>query len=274
VSQPIDVLPARLDLSVIVFAYNEGENVRPVLEELTAWLDRYEPDSEIIFVDDGSRDDTSDVARRVLAGRRGACLRHEQNRGIGAALKTGVAASSGRWVTFLPADGQIEPQAIASLRAAAGGPEGRDAKTGAREGGLEARQAELARGRADRPAREPNEVDVVFSVYEHRNDGLDRKLLSFGVRGLITLIHGVRLQSDGPYLFRRELFDPQQLKPDTFFLNFEFPIRVLAAGLPHRTVTIRCRPRRAGSSKSTGIKRVAGVARDLFELRVRRLRGE
>jgi dolichol-phosphate mannosyltransferase len=230
----------RPKLGIVVFAFNEGENVRPVLEELLGWLDEHEPDHEILFVDDGSRDDTSRVAREVLAGRRAQCLRHDTNRGIGAALKTGVTASSADWLTFLPADGQIEPEAVGTLRAAARG----------------------------------DDVDVVFSIYLDRDDGLDRKLLSFGVRSLIALIHGVRIESDGPYLFRRELFDPEQLKPDTFFLNFEFPIRVSAAGLPHRTVPIRCRPRRAGSSKSTGFKRIVGVARDLFALRARRALGE
>jgi dolichol-phosphate mannosyltransferase len=231
-------------LGVILFAFNEGENVRPILEELIGWLERHEPDSEILFVDDGSSDDTLEVAQRVLAerwgqGRRSVCLKHPKNRGIGAALKTGVQASSAEWLTFLPADGQIEPQAIGTLRAAA-----------------------------------LPDTQVVFSIYEDRNDGLDRKVLSFGVRALVTLIHGVRVQSDGPYLFRRELFDPEQLKPDTFFLNFEFPIRVMAAGLAHRTVPIRCRPRRAGVSKSTGLKRILGVGRDLLELRSRRRRGE
>jgi hypothetical protein len=72
-------------------------------------------------------------------------------------------------------------------------------------------------------------------------------------------------------LFRRELFIPEQLVPDTFFLNFEFPIRVLAARRVTRNVLIECRPRRAGNSKSTGWKRIAGVARDLVDLRLRRL---
>jgi dolichol-phosphate mannosyltransferase len=227
------------DLAVIVFAYNEAENIAPVLRELCAWLDRNEPDHELIFVDDGSRDDTSARAREVLAGRRAELVRHPQNRGIGAALKSGVRASRARWVTFMPADGQIEPEAIGTLRAAA----------------------------AD------GVVDVVFSLYDDRNDGLDRKLLSFGVRALIALVHQVVVKSDGPYLFRRPLFDPEQLVPDTFFLNFEFPIRVASAGLPSRTVTIRCRPRRAGVSKSAQFGRIVGVARDLVDLRRRRFRG-
>jgi dolichol-phosphate mannosyltransferase len=229
---------ARADLAVIVFAYNEAENIGPVLGELRAWLDAHEPGAEIVFVDDGSRDAALEQARRALANSRATFLGHEHNRGIGAAIKTGVRACEAPWVTFMPADGQIEPRAIATLRAAA----------------------------AD------DAVDVVLSTYEARDDGTHRKLLSFGVRSLIWLVHGVRMQSDGPYLFRRELLVPEQLAADSFFLNFEFPIRVLAARRRIRNVVIQCRPRRAGVSKSTGWKRIAGVARELVELRVRRFR--
>jgi dolichol-phosphate mannosyltransferase len=224
------------ELSVILFAYNEEENIAPVLLELRDWLTIHEPSAEIVFVDDGSTDGTSAEASKALTGAPHQLVRHETNRGIGAALKTGVRTAKGAWVTFLPADGQISPDAIGTLRNAA------------------------ARDRSE----------VVFSVYDHRDDGLHRKVLSAGVRALIYMVHGVRMNSDGPYLFRRPLFDADLLAPDTFFLNFEFPIRVLGAGVPASVVTIECRPRRSGQSKSTGLKRIYGVAQDLIELRVRR----
>ena len=117
-------------------------------------------------------------------------------------------------------------------------------------------------------------VPLVFSVYRARDDGMHRKVLSAGVRALIFAVHGVVMRTDGPYLFRRELFDPDLLEPDTFFLNFEFPIRALRGGKPYATVSIECVPRISGQSKSTGWKRIAGVARDLVgvKLRVRRER--
>lgn len=224
------------ELSVILFAFEEAENIPTVLDELVAFLREHEPDSEIVFVDDGSRDDTLEVARTSLHDFPATFVRHSTNRGIGAALKTGMTAARGEWVTFLPADGQIAPEAIRTLRSA-------------REG-----------------------VDAVFSVYDHRDDGLYRKVLSWGVRSLIHAVHGVRMTSDGPYLVRRSLFDADQLKPDSFFLNFELPIRVLRAELPYEVVTIACRPRLAGFSKSAGVKRIVSVAKDLAELRTRRLR--
>jgi len=223
-------------LSLIVFAYNEAENIAPVLAELLDYLDQHHPNTEIVFVDDGSHDGTSEVARSALAKTRAKLLRHEFNRGIGAALKTGVRACEADWVTFMPADGQIEPAAITTLLAAGG-----------------------------------DAVDVVFSTYDQRNDGLRRKLLSWGVRMLVLSVHGVMLRCDGPYLFRRALFRPEQLPPDSFFLNFEFPIRTIIEGRRTRNVVIRCRQRRAGMSKSTGLQRIAGVARDLIDLRLRRL---
>jgi dolichol-phosphate mannosyltransferase len=225
-------------LSVILFAFDEAENIAPVLGELRSWLAENEPDAEIVFVDDGSRDRTSEVAAAALDGCAHRLVRHEKNRGIGAALKSGVRAASGEWVTFLPADGQIEPAAIRTLR----------------------------------DAQRRTFADVVFSVYDDRNDGLDRKVFSLGVRSLILAVHGVWMRSDGPYLFRRVLFDPDRLPPDTFFLNFEFPIRIMAERRPTSVVTIRCRPRRAGQSKSTQWHRILGVARELVDLRVRRTR--
>lgn len=225
------------ELSIIMLAYDEAENVGPVIGELRDWLAEHDVDAEILVVDDGSKDDTAGAAEHALRGwPQSKVLRHERNRGMGAGLKTGARAARGRWVTFLPADGQIAPDAIGVL--------------------LDARQ----------------DTDVVFSVYSDRDDGAMRTILSGGVRALIAMVHGVRMRSDGPYLFRRRLFDERQLAPDTFFLNFEFPIRVVAAGLRVRTVTIECRSRLSGRSKTARPGRILGVGRDLLELRTRRLR--
>ncbi|MBO6938988.1 MAG: glycosyltransferase family 2 protein [Deltaproteobacteria bacterium] len=226
-------------LSVAILAYDEEENLPSVLAELFAYLDEVVPGAEVIVIDDGSSDDTARVAERCLEGRPGRVIRHPQNRGMGAGLKTAATAARSDWFTFLPADGQIPPEAVGTLLAA----------------------------RDDGPT-----ADLVLSVYDHRDDGKLRKVLSWGVRTLIRAVHGVRMRSDGPYLIRRRLFDPEQLAPNTFFLNFELPIRAGAADLRTRTVTIPCRPRLAGVSKTARPGRALGVAKDLLAMRRRRIR--
>ena len=228
-----------LPLSLVVFAFNETTNVPVVLPEILAWLRARRGPYQLVFVDDGSTDGTRDKALAVCGGDpHCAVISHPRNSGIGAALKTGVRAATLDWISFLPCDGQIPVGEIGVL--------------------------------ANSAVRE--RVRVVFSVYRARDDGFHRKVLSAGVRGLIFAVHGVRMRSDGPYLFRRELFDADLLRPDTFFLNFEFPIRMLRAHERYATETIECVPRISGQSKSTGWKRIVGVGRDLIELRVRLLR--
>lgn len=226
-------------LTVAILAYDEEENLPSVLAELFAYLDAVVPGAEVLLIDDGSTDDTASVAARCLEGRVGRVIRHPDNRGMGAGLKTAAAAARSEWLTFLPADGQIPPEAVGALLAA----------------------------RDDGPT-----ADLVLSVYDHRDDGALRTVLSWGVRTLIRAVHGVRMRSDGPYLIRRGLFDPAQLAPNTFFLNFELPIRAGAADLRIRTVTVPCRPRLAGVSKTARPGRALGVAKDLLAMRRRRLR--
>jgi dolichol-phosphate mannosyltransferase len=228
--------PVALPLSLVVFAFNEEENVPRVLPGILAWLRGRGAPYELVFVDDGSTDGTRAAAAAVMGADPHTRLEHhERNRGIGAALKSGARVSRHGWVSFLPCDGQIAPEEIGRLCDAA----------------------------------EREHVRIVFSVYRDRDDGLHRTLLSAGVRALIRGLFGVTMRSDGPYLFAAELFHPDRLPSDTFFLNFEFPLRMLRAREPHATVTIECLPRVGGTSKSTQWKRIAGVARDLVDLRVR-----
>ncbi len=236
-----DAKGASLPLSLVVFAFNEELNVPTVLPEILAYLRNRKGPWQLVFIDDGSTDETHAKAKEVVGDDPNCVvLRHARNSGIGAALKTAHAACTQEFMTFLPCDGQIPVYEIDKLCNAA----------------------------------VENKVDVVFSVYPHRDDGLHRTILSAGVRGLIYAVHGVQMRSDGPYLTKCSLFNREQLKPDTFFLNFEFPIRVLRQKIRFATVEVQCVPRRAGSSKSTGIKRILGVGRDLIDLKIRLLKNQ
>lgn len=101
---------AASDVTIVVPAFNEERGIGPVIESLA----RLESRPHILVIDDGSSDSTGAVAR--AAGAR--VIRHAQNRGYGAAVKTGVRNSRTRYVLLCDADGQHRAEDVAKLIAA------------------------------------------------------------------------------------------------------------------------------------------------------------
>jgi dolichyl-phosphate beta-glucosyltransferase len=89
-----------VELSVVIPAYNEAARVGPGLLRAAEYLRGRGVAYELLVVDDGSRDATARVA--ADAGAR--VLRHDRNRGKGAAVKTGVLACAGTRVLLSDAD--------------------------------------------------------------------------------------------------------------------------------------------------------------------------
>ncbi len=100
-------------VSVIIPALNEAEPLGPLLDRLKEVLDRRRGRlvPEIIVVDDGSRDDTARVA--VTHGAR--VVRHPENLGNGAAVKSGMRAARGEIWVLMDADGQHDPEDVLRL---------------------------------------------------------------------------------------------------------------------------------------------------------------
>lgn len=88
---------------MVIPAYNEAERIVATLDRVAAYLDRRGLEHEILVVDDGSRDATAERVRRHPAPAL-RLLRLAENRGKGAALRHGVAASRGRRVLLSDAD--------------------------------------------------------------------------------------------------------------------------------------------------------------------------
>jgi len=92
-------------ISVIIAAYNEEKRITPSLFKIRDYMRSQGLDYEIIVVDDGSNDRTSEVVRDVIPDiPHLRDIRYEVNRGKGYALKTGVLASKGDLVLVSDAD--------------------------------------------------------------------------------------------------------------------------------------------------------------------------
>jgi dolichyl-phosphate beta-glucosyltransferase len=119
-------------LTVVIPAFNEEARIARTLEELggrAAALDI----SELLVVDDGSADRTAEIVRAVAADTRSPSVRliqHDQNRGKGAALRTGLLAAEAELVGYLDADLSVPPEAFHGARRLIEG--GADAVVGAR----------------------------------------------------------------------------------------------------------------------------------------------
>jgi glycosyltransferase involved in cell wall biosynthesis len=96
-----------MKISVVIPVYNEAQSVGPLIEAVSKKI----PDAELIVVNDGSDDNTADVAAQAGAK----VISHPYNIGNGAAVKTGIRNATGDRVLLMDGDGQHNPDDIPAL---------------------------------------------------------------------------------------------------------------------------------------------------------------
>ncbi|MBB3268058.1 dolichol-phosphate mannosyltransferase [Azospirillum sp. OGB3] len=213
-------------LSVVVPVFNEAENVLPLLEEIeralspAAVLGRA---FEVIYVDDGSSDDTLTRLAPVVAAGRLRLVRHVRRSGQSAAVRTGVKAARGEWIATLDGDGQNDPADIPALFALA------------------------AKGGPDAPV-------LVGGLRKKRQDTLSKRLASRFANAVRQsfLQDGCTDSGCGLKLFRRDAF----LDLPFFGAMHRFlPALFRSHGHPVAYVPVNHRPRERGVSKYTNWRR-------------------
>jgi glycosyltransferase involved in cell wall biosynthesis len=98
-------------VSVVIPCYNERAGIGPLLDELDAKLQGFGVDFQYVVVDDGSTDGSGEIAPRDKL----LVVRHEFNRGYGAALKTGIRSAANDWILIIDADGTYPVDRIPDL---------------------------------------------------------------------------------------------------------------------------------------------------------------
>ena len=102
-----------MKLSVIIPVYNEVESIQVILKRVqdTKLVD------EIIVVDDGSKDGTRDLLKTLDGKKKVRVIVHENNKGKGAAVRTGMAAAKGDILLIQDADLEYDPRDYPQLLA-------------------------------------------------------------------------------------------------------------------------------------------------------------
>jgi glycosyltransferase involved in cell wall biosynthesis len=125
------IQPSRIEVSIVMPAYNEEANIESTVRESMQVLERERISGEVIVTDDGSKDGTLGILERL-----GECYSNfryvhlEQNVGYGGALKRAIDISRGEYVVTIDSDGQFDigdlPRLLCKVR------EGHDCVTGYR----------------------------------------------------------------------------------------------------------------------------------------------
>src|SRR5690349_2128168 len=225
--------PARdVDVSVLVPAKDEAENLPLFMEQAAAVFAAAEENYEVIVIDDGSSDQTWRVLQE-LAGRYPFLRveRHRARRGIAEALRTGYLRARGEVLVFYPADLQFKPEDIPRLAAPILAGES-DMVTGFKQGHYE--------------------KAFVSRIY----NGLSRMLFHIPVKDLNSV-----------KAYRREIMEGLPIRPDWH----RYMIVIAAAqGFSVSEIPVPLYPRHSGKSKF-GIGRIPVGVLDMlsvwFELR-------
>jgi dolichyl-phosphate beta-glucosyltransferase len=107
-----------IDLSIVIPAYNEAERLPEFLGQVLMFAGSDARRIEVVVVDDGSSDGTADYVRGQMPGAPLRLIRHLQNAGKGAAVRTGMLHARGAKRLFADADGATGMTELAVLEAA------------------------------------------------------------------------------------------------------------------------------------------------------------
>ena len=217
-------LPERFrgKIAILVPAYNEAENIGHVLEQMPAAVCGL--GTEVLVVDDGSRDGTGNVAAEHGAS----VARHVTNRGGGAALRTGyrlMVESGAEIVVTLDADGQHLPSEMERL------------VKPILDGEVNVAHGSRVLGRADRN-HYARELGIVFF----------NRLVSAITRTHVT-------DCSNGYRAVRTTVLPQLVLRQEQFHTSEFMIEAIKRGIPAKEVPITVEQRLHGHSKKPAVFR-------------------
>ena len=220
-------------LSIVFPCYNEALNVGQMIEQAVQVGEEYGVDYEVVVVDDGSRDESARIAGDAArANPRVRLIRHERNKGYGAAVRTALAGATKDLVFLTDGDNQFRLTEIEKLFTKIDG------------------------------------VDVVVGWRINRRDKGYRRLNGFLWTRLVRALFGRRVRDiDCAFkLFRRRHLEGLPLESDQLLIHAEILARLKKKGCRIEEIGVNHYPRVAGKSSAVGLNRILKTFGELSRL--------
>lgn len=225
-------MPQLRELSIVVPLYNEEDSVRPLYDAIRAAIAPMDADYEIMFVDDGSRDQTLQRAVEIAcADPRLRVIEFRRNCGQTPAMAAGIDHATGEILVTMDGDLQNDPSDIPMM------------------------VEELRRG-----------YDIVVGWRHNRQDALvSRKIPSVIANWLIGKVTGVPIRDNGCSL---KVYRAEVMKNVPFYNEMHrfIPALLSVSGARVSQVKVKHHARQFGKSKY-GIGRVYRVLFDLLTMK-------
>jgi glycosyltransferase involved in cell wall biosynthesis len=228
-----------VNVSLVIPAYNESGNLRPLVDACEEALAPVHGSHEIVIVEDGSTDDSAEVLSALEAERPLLrSIRHARGKNIGChpSELVGLKAARGDVALFLPADLQIHPSSLNRFLEAAG------------------------------------EGDIVASRRVNRADNLARRFLARANNLVERLVIGVDVHdAHSSMLVNRRTLDEivPLVRSQSALIPAELLVRARQHGLRVAEVEVEHHPRVSGRQTGAKISEILRVQLDLLRLRRR-----
>jgi len=226
------------DLSVIIPAYNEKENLPVIIRKCFDQIERVEGNHQVIVLDDGSNDGTDQVLKDLSEQFPDlVCLSHLKNQGIGRSLADLIKHAKCEFIVFIPADLQVWPDQIPVLLS-----------------GI-------------------NEYDLLMGWRKNRKDPLLRKLLSAIYNKILRLTLKIPLHDiDGVFIVRKNKIDKMNFQSNGAIFSAEMLCNFMKKHYNIGEVEVEHHPRKKGKQSGASIKTIISIIPEFISLFMRQVR--
>lgn len=221
-----------MNLSFVYPVYNEIDNLPRLLPETSQIAEGLVSDFEVVLVDDGSTDGSGAFIDELAAQHSNiVAVHHSRNRGLGAAIRGGLAGATKDLVLYMDSD---FPVSVEEARAAI--------------------------------AEFTGDVDLLIGYRVGRAEGPRREIMSWTYNRLIRVSFALRVR-DVNFAFklmRRELLQQMRLRSEGSFIDAELLLEAARLGARVREVGIHYHPRVAGLSTAASTRVVMHIFREMW----------